>query len=110
MQAHSSSLDIPGAKRRTTRWRSWWNKQELYPPSVDQWFAQRRAFFQDERAHARASLATAGSELCSAASSASQGNAASMRWHLYRGCVLVFCRPLSVLQRVEQSEHRAWPP
>ena len=107
MESRYSVLDVPGARRRMLRWRSWWNKNELYPPSVDEWFARRRLFHERERKHAVAWVAgqAAGRGQTKATSLQSNerhtsGLMDSLMGALrlaQRGAICVFCDPLSCL-------------
>ena len=95
--AGASALEVPGVRRRITRYRSWWNKAELYPPSVDQWLYARSAFFEGEAAHARVYNNGAAAEARCAAEHAAHGAVGGAARHVVRGAVLCFCRPFSVL-------------
>ena len=96
MQAQGHTVDPPGVRRRITRWRSWWNKSELYPPSVDQWIAQRRKFFEQEREHAAQWQHRAADEAQAAVRAVQQHDAGLALRSVHRGAVLVFCKPLSL--------------
>lgn len=95
--ANASALEVPGVRRRITRYRSWWNKAELYPPSVDRWLYVRAAFFEDETAHARRYRNSPVEEARCAAEDAVHGAAGGVGRHMVRGALLCFCRPFSVL-------------
>ena len=96
MQAERGSLEIPGVRRRILRFRSWWNKSELYPPSVDQYWKQRNAFFARERAHAALWPGSVRHEVEGVATRAVEGRVGEAARHLQRGAALLFCQPLSV--------------
>jgi hypothetical protein len=51
MQRGNNMIETAGGRRRLYRWRSWWNKSEMYPPSVDRWFEVRNSFFKSESLH-----------------------------------------------------------
>jgi hypothetical protein len=98
MQPTSGMLDVPGARRRIMRWRSWWNKSELYPPSVDQWLRQRQRFFNHERAHASSWSGGVAQEVREVATGMMRGDLERTSRHVRRGIMLLFCRPLSVFR------------
>jgi hypothetical protein len=95
--SESSALDVPGERRRIARFRSWWNKQELYPPSVGRWFRLRATFFRAEREHARQWQGGVPDELRAAAHALWNRDTGALWLHVSRGAAMCFCRPLSVL-------------
>ena len=93
MNKNDDSLTTPGLKRRIARWRSWWNKHELYPPSVDRWFRQRSLFFKGEREHTHAILGSFNLSQCigQLSESLQQRHLIEANRHLQRGFVLAVC-------------------
>jgi len=101
MDVNADVLATPGLRRRISRWRSWWNKHELYPPSVDRWLRQRASFFSRETAHLHGHLdAFSVVERTRTAIAALQsGSAADAGRHVHRGFLLAFCYPFRSLER-----------
>lgn len=111
MQSADAALDIPGARRRMQRWRSWWNKSELYPPSVDRWFAVRRAFFGSEGVHLAWRSQDAQKQLEAGFTAAQEGGGwQRVAKHVWRGSVLLWCKPVAWggQERVSRFKPPAW--
>lgn len=94
MQKSDAALEIPGARRRVQRWRSWWNKQEMYPPSVDRWLSQREAFYNTERKHAQRFSGRIAKELKAGTVAAQAGSWRDVIGHMRRGAYLLFSKPI----------------
>lgn len=96
MQKRNAVIEMPGARRRLYRWRSWWNKSEMYPPSVDRWFAVRSNFFRSEGMHLAYRSQDAEKQLVLGFRTAQEGGP----WertvkHVLRGTVLLWCKPIA---------------
>lgn len=94
MQKSDAALEIPGARRRMQRWRSWWNKQELYPPSVDRWISQREAFYRAELEHAERFEGGVVNEFQAGVAAAQAGSFEHVAGHLRRGAFLMCSKPV----------------
>eukprot|EP00892_Ulva_mutabilis_P008690 jgi/Ulvmu1/6193/UM028_0049.1 len=94
MQKTDAALEIPGARRRVQRWRSWWNKQEMYPPSVDRWLAQRRAFHRAERLHAQSFGGGWAREFQASTAAVHAGSWTHVQAHVWRGAWLLWAKPI----------------
>lgn len=89
MQKSDAALEIPGARRRVQRWRSWWNKQEMYPPSVDRWVSQRGEFYKTERQHAKRFDGGFIKEMSASATAIKAGSWRDVAGHMRRGVFLL---------------------
>lgn len=94
MQKTDAALEVPGARRRVQRWRSWWNKQEMYPPSVDRWLGQRSSFYRAERAHTQNYACGIIRELQAGAAAAQGGTWNTVLGHVKRGSFLLWTKPI----------------
>ena len=96
MSRGNTAIEIAGARRRLYRWRSWWNKTEMYPPSVDRWFEVRGSFFRAEGLHLAWRSRSAHQHLQDGFRAA-QGGGPWQRAvkHVWRGSVLLWCKPIA---------------